>query len=115
MNKKLPGVFVNQIDKELTNNKSVFYSQNEGLDRIDSDRGESVKLDQSNFLFSSGNVEQKIQDIFRSVNYIYKADVVITLAQGKVEKRIVGKHNGNLITMENELIPISSILDISLK
>lgn len=115
MNKKLPGVFVNQIDKELTNNKSVFYSQNEGLDRMDMDHFENVTSGQSNFFFPNGNVEQKIQDIFRSVNYIYKADVVITTAQGKVEKRIIGKNNGNLITMENELIPISSILDIVLK
>lgn len=113
MDKKLPGVFVNKIDKELTNNKSVFYSQYEGMDRLD--KVEEIKDSPLTGSFSSGNIEQKIQDIFRSSNYIYKADVIITTENGQFEKRVVGRHGGNLITMENELIPIQSILDISLK
>lgn len=115
MEKKLPGVFVNKIDKELKNNKCVFYSQKDNIESVDLDRSKNVNADLSNSLFTTGSIEQKIQDIFRSVNYIYKADVIITTMYGKVEKRIVGKHNGNLITMENELIPISSILDIVVK
>ena len=34
------------------------------------------------------------------------------LKDGTVTKRIIGKNNTHLITMENELIPISDIIDI---
>lgn len=110
MDKKLPGVFANKIDKDFQNNKHVFYSRNEGLEQVDTvNRGIQVEAD------TIVNVEQKINQIFQSPNYIYKADVLITTDRGKMEKRIVGKRQGNLITMENELIPISSIVDISLR
>ena len=58
------------------------------------------------------NINQKINEIFSSSRYIYKADVEITLKSGKVVKRIVGKNSVHLITYDNELIPISDIVDI---
>ena len=58
------------------------------------------------------NVYQKINDIFTSRNYIYKADVIIETRQGKLSKRVIGKNKDHLITSENELIPISDIIDI---
>ena len=39
----------------------------------------------------------------------------ITLEDGVVVKKIIGKNNQNLITMDNELIPINSIKDIKYK
>ena len=57
-------------------------------------------------------VEQKIQNIFNSPNYIYKIDVVIVTDNNKVNKRIIGKNKNNLITMDNEYIPINTIRDI---
>ena len=57
-------------------------------------------------------VEQKIYNIFNSPNYIYKIDVIIVTDKGKDKKRIVGKTKTNLITMNNEYIPINIIRDI---
>lgn len=45
-------------------------------------------------------------------NYIYKIDVVIVTDNNKVIKRIIGKNKNNLITMDNEYIPINTIRDI---
>lgn len=61
------------------------------------------------------NINQKINEVFNSSNYIYKADVELTLKSGTVVKRIVGRNSTHLITIENELIPISDVIDIKRK
>lgn len=105
MNKKLPSVFANKSIKSSGNNEKVFYSSNsEVVDN--SDRG---------IVTFEKNINQKINDIFNSSNYIYKADVEIILGDKTVTKRIVGKNSTHLITMDNELIPITDIVDIKKK
>lgn len=105
MDKKLPGVFVNKIDKKLNNNKSVYYGgREEEREEIIKPAGKKEGL--------SLNVRQKISRIFQSVNYVYKMDVEITTKDQKVKKRVVGYNDHDLITFDNELIPISDILDI---
>ena len=111
MEKKLPRVFANPLDHKIENNKEVFYSQNEGGTEIIA--SETIK--ESSPKFSSlreKSVNQKIQDIFNSKSYVYKADVKIKLKSGIVEKKIVGKNQRYLITMDNEKIPLEDILDI---
>lgn len=101
MDKKLPKVFANKIEKKVENNNRIYYSNKEK---------EEIK---SNFIESKGkNVLQKINHIFNSNNYIYKADVEITLKDKKIVKRIIGKNKTHLITNENELVAISDIIDI---
>ncbi len=107
MSKKIPKVFANDINTD-GNNKNVFYSKS----------NESVEAKEEKIVFddnSNKNVGQKINDIFNSSSYVYKADVVIKLKDEVVTKRIVGKNRTHLITMENELIPISDIVDIKRK
>lgn len=98
--KELPKVFHNKIDKKFDNNSSVFYSSNTNQDR------ESVEVNDSR------NVLQKINDIFASPNYVYKANVEITLKDKKITKRIIGRNKNYIITMDNSLIPITDIVDI---
>ena len=106
LEKKLPKVFANKVNKNAGNNENVFYS----------DRDSSLDISNDlNSNYTGKNVMQKINDIFNSPNYIYKADVIIELRDRTVNKRIVGKNNLNLITIENELIPISEIVDIKKK
>ncbi len=88
----LNGFFANKVDK--SNNKKVYYS--------------SLKEKKKN----TKSVYQKINDIFNSRNYIYKADVVITTNDGTFSKRIIGRNKVSLITDKNEVIPIDSIIDI---
>lgn len=98
MKKKLPKVFVNSINKKLLNNKKVYYSYKEPI----------IKKE-----YSKDTVEEKILKIFNSPNYVYKATVSIKLKKGVVTKQIVGRNKYNLITIDNELIKISDILDIN--
>ena len=104
--KKIPKVFANKVNKSAGNNERVFYSDHESDSTISS---ESLDLKKP-----IKNINQKINDIFNSPNYIYKADVEIKLKNDIVTKRIVGKNSTHLITMENELIPISDIVDIKI-
>lgn len=96
--KDLPKVFHNKIDKKFDNNKSVFYS---------SERSNNVEDS-----IDTRNVLQKINDIFSSPNYVYKANVEITLKDKKITKRIIGRNKSYIITMDNDLIPITDIIDI---
>ena len=100
--RKLPNIFKNDINKKIDNNEEVYYSYN-SLERID--KKETKKE----------NILQKINTIFISSNYIYKADVEITLKDKTINKRIIGRNKTHLITVENELIPISDIVDIKRK
>lgn len=106
MDKKLPGIFANKIDKPLMNNKKVSYSARET--DVESERGNL-----SSKPTSGKNINQKLNAIFTSPRYVYKADVRIETKTGSVNKKIIGQNNTHLITIDNELIPISDIVDIS--
>lgn len=99
--KDLPKVFQNNIDKKFNNNSSVYYSSN---DNRNLNTKEEVK--------DNRTILQKINEIFSSPNYVYKANVEIILKDKKVTKRIIGRNKDFLITMDNTLIPIRDIVDI---
>lgn len=103
--KELPKMYHNTIDKNINNNERIFSTMyNNDID---------IRKDNP-FISNKNNytVEQKIYNIFNSPNYIYKIDVIIVTDKGKDKKRIVGKTKTNLITMDNEYIPINTIRDI---
>lgn len=102
MEKKLPKVFANKIEKELSNNDRVYYGKNE--EKIQKKEPKDSKYDLT--------VQQKINKIFGSSRYVYKADVDITLKDGKISKKVIGRNKNQLITMDNELINIDDIVDI---
>lgn len=103
MRKELPKMYQGK-PKEFTNVQKVFST----LDR--KDKVESIEPINDYY-----TVEQKIYNIFKSPTYIYKVDVVIITDNNKLEKRLVGKNKDNLITIDNEYIPIKTIKDIYLK
>lgn len=108
MEKKLPGIFANKIDKNISNNKDVYYSaNNDSKLEISESRNDESKKD------SNLNVYQKINKIFSSTRYVYKADVRIQLKDEQIDCRIIGKNATHLITMDNKLLPISDIIDIN--
>lgn len=108
MDKKLPKLYANKIEKPIENNENVFYSAMSTSGSEDS-KERSAKDPTP---LTGQNINQKINSIFTSPRYVYKADVDITLKDGKVSKRVVGKNGTHLITIDNELIAISDILDI---
>ena len=102
--KELPSMYHSSINKEITNNERIYSTL----------YNDSNIISNKSFINNRNNltVEQKIQNIFNSPNYIYKIDVVIVTDNNKVNKRIIGKNKNNLITMDNEYIPINTIRDI---
>ena len=96
--KDLPKVFRNNINKKLSNNNKVYYSSDRNY------KTEEVK--------DNKTILQKINEIFSSPNYVYKANVEITLKDKKFTKRIIGRNKDFIITMDNTLIPVSEIVDI---
>lgn len=109
MSKKLPEIFHNTIDKEIKNNENVFYSANDKKEEIIKDK--KVKEDKP----IKKGVRQKINEIFASPNYIYKANVKITVGDEVFSKRIIGRNQKYLITMNNETILIDDIKDIEIE
>lgn len=108
MEKKLPGIFANKIEKGISNNSNVYYSaNNEKQKEIANHKTSNNKVDHEL------NVNQKINRIFSSTKYVYKADVNIKMKNEELDCRIIGKNSTHLITIDNKLIPISDIIDIN--
>ena len=107
MSKKLPEVFHNTIDKEIKNNDNFYYSANEKKENISKDTNNSSPIKKG--------IRQKINEIFSSPNYIYKANVKIKIGNETYKKRIIGRNQNYLITMNNETILIDDIQDIELE
>ncbi len=107
MNKKLPSVFANKINSDASHNKKYSYTSNDGKEITN-----KIEKNDDKIVLNYQNVNQKINSIFSSTKYVYKADVNITLKDQIIKRRIIGKNSVYLITIDNELIPISDIVDI---
>ena len=101
MDKKLPKVFANKVDKKFKNNEKVFYSKND-----DQENAPEIKKEEK-------NIYQKINEIFSSERYVYKADVEIKTKTGIIKTKVIGQNKTHLITLDNNLIPITDIEDIN--
>ena len=110
MEKKLPKVFANPQEKKFTNNEKVYYSKEnitQGLiSQHEKDGGEQLRG------IDSKNIYQKINDIFSSEKYVYKAEVDIITKSGTIKTKVIGQNRTHIITMDNELISIADIEDI---
>lgn len=106
MDKKLPKVFANNPNKNFNNNEKVFYSKDNKSDKIDASENTGVRNSKTK------NIYQKINDIFNSEKYVYKADVEIQTNNGNIKTKVIGQNKTHLITFDNELIPITNIQDI---
>ena len=97
----LPKVFQNRNIGDINNDQEYFHSSNSKI--------------QNNKEQKRINVEEKINNIFKSNKFVYKINVVISTKDEEINTTIIGKANHNLITINNELIPIKDILDINEK
>lgn len=107
MEKKLPNVFANKPNKNFNNNEKVFYSK----DTKSNENNINSKTDTRNL--ETKNIYQKINDIFNSEKYVYKAEVEIITNNGNIKTKVIGQNKTHLITFDNELIPITNIQDIN--
>ena len=97
--KKLPDLYTNTFDKKIDNSQEyVTIPNNEVVTNL-----------------STYEINEKINNIFKSKKYIYKIKVEIQLKNETLIETIIGKTNKNLITIDNKLININDILDIKIK
>lgn len=92
-----PKMYQNRVNKEFNNNKKVYTS----FDRENNDK-----------IWDSNDIRKKINDIINSTSFIYRAKVNIVVGNDTIVRKIVGIYNNNLVTIDNEYIPIDSIKDI---
>lgn len=94
----LPNVFQNRNINIDNNQQDLFYGN------------EIIKKETT----SSNNkdIKNTLKKLFASKNYVYKLDVVIETKKNTMKTTIIGQTNNHLITLDNQLIPISEIVDI---
>lgn len=105
MPKELPRMYQNKIEKNFDNIQKVYSTLYDDVVNIDK---KNIKKNTKEIY----TIERKIYNIFKSPTYVYKADVIIETDDGVINKRIIGKNKNNLITIDNEYIPINKIKDI---
>ena len=94
--KKLPNLYTNTFNKKIDNSIDFITIKENNVERN----------------LSVQELNKKIDNIFKSTNYIYKIKVLITLENETLKETIIGKKGNNLITIDNKLINISNIKDI---
>ncbi len=97
MRKDIPRIFVNKIGK-INNNKEVYYSFK------DKDV-EYKKVD----LY---DIQRKIDEIFRSNDFIYKKKMHIKTKYDEKDYVIISKSVDYLLSIDGDKIYIDNILDI---
>ena len=110
MEKKLPSVFVNKnSEKANPNNKNVFYSlNNKNLSELNN----TPQLRQT---INNYAIRRKINDIFSSTRFVYKAKVLITTQEeGTIKEIIISKEKDGVLTLSNKIIKYEDIIDIKM-
>ena len=110
MDKKLPRIFRNDIDKEIHNNRKVYYVKSEGDDFTFSTRKEKKE----NFDRNS-KVQEKLNAIFKPGRHSFNVGVEIVTASKTYDTKIAGKVRDCLINLDNDVIPLKDVLDIRVK
>ena len=99
----LPKVFRNNNTGVVKNNIEQYYSKEDNL---------KINLELSNDNMKPIIIKKKINDIFNSRTFIYKVNVIITTVDGDKECTLIARNNDSLLTLNNEKILISDIIDI---
>ena len=96
-----PKMYQNKVSKEFHNNRLVYNS-------YDNNRNSY------NEVIDSNEIRKKINNIVNANNFIYSKMVHIVIGNEVITRKIVGIYGNNLITIDNEYIPIENIKDIYL-
>lgn len=96
--KKLPELYTNSFDKKIDNSQEFITITNKSQKEIKP--------------LTKYEINNKIDKLFKSNNYIYKIKAEIKLQNKTIAETIIGKTKNNLITLNNELINIDDIKDI---
>ena len=95
--KKLPKIYQNEITKSIKNNKTVFRFKNE-------ETNSSLEEDKT--------ITDTIEEIFNGIGYSYNIPVTIRTKEKTYKTTLVSKTKNNIVTIDNEVIPIKEIITL---
>ena len=113
MEKKLPKVFANKIEKEINNNEKIYNSSHKEKQEIRQIQKE-IETKKAIINLENKNINQKINEIINSKKHIYKIPVKIKTETEEINTKIIGKNKNNIITIDNKLIKIETIKNIEI-
>lgn len=93
--KKLPELYKNLNSKPIDNNKKVYYAK-ESDDRT----------------FQTTTITEELDSIFQSLGYSYNIPVEIKTKTDVYHTSLVTKTKENVLTIDNQIIPIKDIVQI---
>lgn len=96
--KKLPKIYQNEITKKINNNKTVCYLKEEPLDPYT----------------GIPTILEKIEQVFSGYGYSYNIPVTIKTTSKTYNTSLIAKTGNNIITLDNDIIPISEIIDFQI-
>ena len=99
--KEIPKIYVNKIDK-IYNNEEVYYSYKDNMN------SEEVKEEPMSLF----EIQDKLDELFRSNDFIYKKKFHIKTKYGEGDYIIISKSIDYLLTINGEKIYIYNILEI---
>ncbi|MBE6153916.1 MAG: hypothetical protein E7166_06820 [Firmicutes bacterium] len=112
MQGKLPHVFANKVGN-ISNNRRYYYSALETKQKEDDITNKVInKYDLKNTV-QKNDVRRKIIELFKSPNNVYKVKANIKIDGKIITKNLIGRTNSSLITLDDELIEIDKIEDIT--
>lgn len=104
MKKVLPSIYKGKVKGNCNKNQKQTV-----LNKIEDNITNVVVNDE----IEDKSINRRIKDIFNSPNYVYRANVSITMNDGETfKKTIIGRTNNSLITIDDELIDVSKITQI---
>lgn len=95
----IPKIYVNKIDKKIDNNTNIYYSY---LDKSETDE----------IVYNEYEIQEKINNLFKSNNFVYKKKFTIKTKDGVSEEVIISKSYDYLLTIKGKKIYIKDILSI---
>ena len=96
--KKLPKIYQNEINKKICNNKKTCYLKNESIDEFKP--------------LESETINQVINEVFSGLGYSYNIPLTIKTKNQTYKTSLIAKSKNNLITLDNNIIPIKDIISI---
>ncbi len=97
--KKLPKIYQNEINKSIKNNKTVYRFKNE-------DSAHRTIQETNN------TITETLAEIFNGIGYSYNIPVNIKTKDKTYETTLVAKTSNNVVTIDNEIIPIKDIISL---
>ena len=94
--KKLPSIYKNKINKNITNNSTVYYCTSKNIKKTEEKQ----------------NIYEFLDRLFNEMGYSFNKPVIIKTKDNVFETAIIRKENNKLLTLTDDYIDIDDIISI---